>query len=432
MTFPHSMHTFLRSLALVAALALAACGGGSLSFDEGQLRLVNMASSVGDLDLFADGDAVVTGVAPFTGSGYADLEEDTYSLELRESGDAATLLTTSTTLSRKKHQTVVAYSNGGTLAATVLDDEEGEPGKDKAKLRIFNTAASDPVDVYLITGACSTLETSAAAPTTSAVTGLQSAYSELASSATAYHLCVTTAGDRSDVRLDIPSFTLTEKRIVTVILAPGAGGTLLNAVVLDQQDAATPALNPSARVRVAASVAPSLPVTVAVNGTTVASGLTSPNVGPYIIVPAGPVSVSVNGADIAPEKPLTAAPGADVTVLLTGSTPTVTLLADDNTPSSSTARPVKLRVVNGLNGLPGTATLTLNNVVVGSGAAPGAASGYTLVAASAGLARLEARVGTVQVYFAPTATLESGRVYTLFLLGDASAAPNTGILVPDR
>jgi len=115
-----------------------------------------------------------------------------------------------------------------------------------------------------------------------------------------------------------------------------------------------------------------------------------------------------------------------------GSTPTVRVFGDDNTPSASTVRPVKLRLVNGLNGIPGTATLTLNNVVVGAGADPGQASAYTLVAASAGLARLEARVGTVQVFFAPTATLEAGRVYTLFLLGDAAQAPNTGILVPDR
>jgi hypothetical protein len=425
------MRILVRSLALLASLALAACGGGSLSADEGQLRLVN-ATNATSLDLFADNAAVVVGVAPFTGSGYANLEQDTYSLDLRDSTTGATLLTTTDTVARRKHQTVVAYSNGGTLAATVLSDEEGEPGSGKAKLRIFNTASSDPVDVYLITGACSTLDGSLAAPTSAAVSGLQTAYSELPSSATAYHLCVTTAGDRSDVRLDLPSFTLSEKRIVTVLLAGGAGATLMNAIVLDQQGAATQALNPSARVRVAASTSPAVPVTVTVNGTTIASGLASPNVGPYTVVPAGALTVDVNGVAIALSAPFTAAPGADVTLLVTGSTPTVTPIADNNTPSASPTKPVKLRVVNGLNGVPGTATLTLNNVVVGSGATPGTASGYTQVAASAGLARLEARVGALQVYFAPTATLESGRVYTLFLLGDASAAPNNGILVPDR
>ena len=235
------------------------------------------------------------------------------------------------------------------------------------------------------------------------------------------------------MRLEIPSFVLTDQRIVTVILARGAGGYLMNAIVLDQQGAATPALNVSARARVATSVP--VPVSVVVNGTPISAGLPPANVGPYVLVPAGPVTVTVNSTAVTPVAPLTAAPGTDVTVLLTGATPTTTLLADDNTPSSSTARPVKLRLVNGLNGTTTAATLTLNNVLVGSATLPAQASGYTQVASSAGLARLEARVGTGQFYLNPSATLEANGVYSLFLLGDGSAPPplpNMGILVPDR
>ena len=425
------MKTTTRWLIAGLAAALTACGGGLLG-NQGRIRLVNATTGLGALDLLVDGDAAITGVATATSSDYVLRKADSYSLDIRQTGSAATLLTTSTKLVADKHQSLVAYNSGGTMAASILDDEEGDPGRGKAKFRVFNTAtaAADQVDVYLIAAACSTLDTSAAAPTASGVSGLQGAYTELASSATAYHLCVTSAGDKSDVRLEIPSFVLSEKRIVTVILARGAGGYLLNAIVLDQQGAATQALNTSARARVATSVPAA--VDVSVNGTAIAAGLPSPNVGPYVLIPAGPVTLTVNGVGLSPVAPLTAAPGADVTVLLTGAAPTATLLADDNTPSSSTARPVKLRLVNGLNGTTGTATLTLNNVLVGSGAAPGQASGYTQVAASAGLARLEARIGTLSFYFDPSATLESGRVYTLFLLGDGSVAANLGILVPDR
>jgi hypothetical protein len=38
----------------------------------------------------------------------------------------------------------------------------------------------------------------------------------------------------------------------------------------------------------------------------------------------------------------------------------------------------------------------------------------------------------VSFFFDNNATLESGRVYTLFLLGDGTAPANLGILVPDR
>ena len=422
------MKTTTRWLLIAGlAAALAACGGGLLG-NQGRIRLVNAATGLGALDLFIDNEAAAVGVPATSASDYVLRKADTYSIDIRQSGSAATLLTMSTTLVADKHQTVVAYNSGGTTAATILDDEEGDPGRGKAKFRVFNTATADPLDVYLVTAACSSLDASAAAPTASNVSGLQSAYTELASSATAYHLCVTSAGDKSDVRLEIPSFVLSEKRIVTVILARGAGGSLLNAIVLDQQGAATQALNTSARARVATSVATA--VDVKVNGTDIAAGLPAPNVGPYILVPAGPVTVQVNGHDVVPIAPLTAAPGADVTVLLTGSAPTTTLLADDNTPSSSSARPVKMRLVNGLNGTTTKATLTLNNVLVGNGADPNAASAYTQVQSSAGLARLEARVGAQQVYLSPTATLESNRVYSLFLLGDL--ATPTGILFPDR
>ena len=428
---------------LIAGLvfALTACGGGLLG-NQGRIRLVNATTGLGALDLLIDNGVVISGVATASGSDYVLRKADNYSIDIRQSSNGATLLTTSTTLVADKHKTVVAYNSGGTVAASILDDEEVDPGRNKAKFRVFNTAtgSGDQVDVYLIAAACSTLDGLAAAPTAAGVSGLQTAYTELASGSE-FHVCVTSAGDKSDVRLEIPSLVLSDKRIVTVILARGAGGYLMNAIVLDQQGAATQALNASARVRVATSVPAPAALDVSVNGIPIAAGIAAPNVGPYVLVPAGqaPLTLTVNGKGVAPVAPLTAAPGGDVTVLLTGAapTPTATLLPDDNTPSSSAARPVKIRLVNGVNGVSSTttATLTLNNVPVGTGAAPGQASGYSQVQSSAGLARLEGRVGTQQFYFDQTATLEANRVYTLFLLGDITMLPpppNHGILVPDR
>jgi hypothetical protein len=426
------MKTTTRWLIAGLVAALTACGGGLLG-NQGRIRLLNATTGLGALDLQIDGATAISGVQTATGSDYVLKKAESYTLDILQSGSPASLLTTSTTLVADKHQTVVAYNSGGTMAASILDDEEGSPDKGKAKFRVFNTAtaSADQVDVYLITADCSSLGSSAAAPIATGVSGLQTAYTSLSSSTTAYNVCITSAGDKTDVRLAIPSFMLTEKRIVTVILARGAGGYLMNAIVVDQQGAIAQALNSSARARAATSVPTA--VDVAVNGTQIAAGLPSPNVGPYVLVPAGPLTLQVNGQDVAPVTALTAAPGADITVLLTGSTPTATLLADDNTPSSSTARPVKLRLVNGLNGTTGTATLTLNNVLVGTGAAPAQASAYTQVASSAGLARLEARIGALQFYLNQTATLESGRVYSLFLLGDGTTSnPNLGILIPDR
>src|SRR5215203_999361 len=152
-----------RWLIAVLAAALTACGGGLLG-NQGRIRLVNATTGLGALDLLVDNAAVITGVGTANASDYVLRKADSYQLDLRQTGNAATLLTTSTKLVADKHQTLVAYNSGGTMAATILDDEEGDPGRNKAKFRVFNsaTADADKVDVYLITGACSTLETSPA------------------------------------------------------------------------------------------------------------------------------------------------------------------------------------------------------------------------------------------------------------------------------
>ncbi len=428
------MTTTTRILSLAFAALLGACGGGSLPSDSGHLRLVNATSDFASLDLFAANSAVVTGVTPLSGSGFGDVKNGNYTLDVHATG-GATLVSTSTSLGKKDFQTVVAYSSAGSLNAAVLSDEESEPSSGNAKLRIFNAASADAgnLDVYVVTGACSTLASSGAAAFAANVGGLQPAYTQLSSSATTtYHVCVTAPGDKTDLRLDIPSLVLSEKRIVTVILVRTAGGFLVNGLVLDQQGALAQALTTSARVRVAASLSPSSLVSIDVNGTAVAASLATPGVGQYKLVAAGPLTVKVNGATIAPVVPLTAAPGADVTVLLTGTAPTVRLLADNNTVSSSTARPVKLRIVHGLNGTTGTVILSVDNGVLADSIAFGSASDYSLVPASAALSTIQASSGVIVLSRLTSQTLASGRVYSLFLLGDASTAPNAGILFADR
>ena len=428
------MNPISRCLALALALLLSACGGGgSLPSDDGHLRLVNATSDFPSLDLFATNSVLISGVTALSSSGFAGLKNDTYSIDVRSTGSAAALVTGSVLLAKKDFQTVVAYSNAGTLALAVLSDKESDPSSGNAKIRIFNAASGDtgPLDVYLVAAACSTLANSGTAPFAAAVAGLQATYVQVTSSATPYHLCVTTPGDKTEVRLDIPSILLSEKRIVTIILVRSGGGFLVNGLVLDQQGALVQATGSSARVRVAASISPARAVSVDVNGTAVAAGLGTPSVGPYQIVAAGPLTIKIDGMPYVPASSLSAAAGADVTLLLTGTTPNVTLIADDNTTSSSTTRPVKIRLVNGLNGATGTATLTVDNAPIGTGAAFGTASGYSPVPASAALARIEARSGVVQYYLATGVTLTTGHVYSLFLLGDV-ATPNAGTFIADR
>ena len=291
------------------------------------------------------------------------------------------------------------------------------------------------VDVYLLTIACANLASSPAAPLLTAVTGLQSSYTQVnaSSGGTAYHLCVTASGDKTDLRLDIPALTLKDGQISTVILTPSTGGVLLNGLVLEQQGSLTAASNASARMRLAVGVTGGGTVTATANGVSLGTQLPAPAVGSYVLIPSGPVTLSTTVGGTALADPgLTAPPGADLTLLVAGAagTPPV-LVIDNNAASTSTANPVKLRLVNGMTGI-GSATLTDNYINVGSAAAFGTSSGYGQVQASTALALLQASAGTTQLCQSVNVTLTTGGVYTVFLLGSVPSAPVACTITADN
>lgn len=243
----------LRSISLLsAALGLAACGGdfgetgdGSGGGGTGSLRLVN-ASQTGFLDLFEGNTALASSVALYGASSYASLSRGTRALTVRAPGSSTSLASASATVARDDHQAVVAYTAAGaaagTVATTLLPEDEALPTTNNAKLRIFNTAAP-AVDVYVVTTPCAALSGSVVAPTAGSVVGLQNGYALLAASTMAYRVCITGAGVRGDLRLDLPSFTLSNQRIVTLILVVVPGGAL-QAVALDQQGTAARVTGP--------------------------------------------------------------------------------------------------------------------------------------------------------------------------------------------
>lgn len=422
----------------IAAAALASCGGGSLSVNDGHVRLVNAAAGIASLDLYQSSSLLSSGVAGNTAGPYVDLESGSYTFNLSLGGSSAIAATLPGTVQKKDDYTIVAYTTGGTLTAAYLADSEGSPSSGTAKLRLFNTDAGDvpSVDAYLLTSACSGLAASPAAPIITAVNGLQATYTQVIASSgggTAYHLCVTAAGDKSDLRLDIPSLTLSDGQIVTVILTRSNGGVLLNGLVLNQQGSLNAATNASSRMRLAVGATGGALVTASANGVSLGTNLAAPAVGSYVLVPSGPLvlDATVGGAAVA-DPGLIVPPGADLTLLVAGTaaTPPV-LIVDDNSASTSTANPVKLRLVNGMN-TSGPATLTDNFINVGTPAAFGTSSGYGQVQASTALAQLQASVGMMQLCQSPNITLSAGKVYSVFLLGNVPSSPGICNITADR
>jgi len=433
--------TFLRFLLSGAASValLAGCGGGAAP-NSGEVRLVNATS--GPLDLYADSDRLSAGVASFTAGNYEDLNKGSYTFSVRGGVAGATVASLSETLEKKARLSLVAYTNAGTSALAAIDENEDQPDKGSAKVRFFNTASSDsgPIDAYLITSGspCSNLSSAVA----SSISDLQGTFIELTPSIPApyqFRLCVTAAGDPTDVRL-AADVTIGDRQIVTVVLTRTAGAVLLDGTLVVQDGDVMQAANASARVRLAVGVgtgAVSASFDTASASTSLGSNVGAPSVGTYRLVQAGTsLSVTWTGGTVPPTTVVLTG-GADYTLLVTtdsptGTTATATLLPDDNSLSTNTAKPDRVRLVHGAT--------TSNELSMTVGTNPvdnvghGAASAYILSEASGStVTPVTVRLGTTTLCTGPTTLSASPSVYSVFALGNLDGVSvGPCIVVNDR
>jgi len=413
-------------VAAALALALSGCGGGGDdSSSNASLRIANATLTHPSLDLLINGTSASTATATDTVGAYTSPSSGSVTLQLNDNGGATALSTTVPTLTGGNHYTMVAYESGGAVKTAILNEDNATPAAGTAQLRVYNAALdAGKIDVY-ITAPTVDLATVATPTATFSTTTANSSTALLTYSPGTYRVRVTKAGDKSDLRADIPSVVVATQQIATVILTPAAGGALINGSTLLQQGAYTPARNTNARVRLAAAVSGGATVAAfASNGTVIDAGSVAPAFGyAYVLVPAAStLSVTVNGAAVtAPAGTLKA--GADSTLLVYGDpgSATAKLLDDDNRlPSDATT--TKLRLINGVTGSAGTLTLTANTAPIGAGIAPGAASGYVSVAGSTNAMILKLSSSTNGAFPADaTNVLSPNAVYTVLAGGPISA-----------
>lgn len=419
---------------LAAAVALVpvlqACGGGSDSDGDGAVRLVNASSAYGALDLYSSDTLLSSAVAPEGAGSYVTLGAGTYTLKLKRNGSSTTVNSTDRSVAASTSHTLLAYSTADTLRSVFLTDNETAPTSGAAKLRVFNASIeAGALDVY-VTASSATLADSS--PTVSALgTERFSSYNEI--SAGSYRVRVTGSGDKTDLRLDVDGISLADQRIGTLVLTTTPGGVLVNSLFIDQKSTVTGVANPSARIRLVAGAGSNGTVAATINGTSLSSGLRSPTVGAYALVPAGSLSGSVTLEGTALTLPTaTLAAGSDSTLLVTsaGGAGTATLIADDNKPAITSTN-AKLRLVHGVGALGSSITLTADYSAVATDTPVNSASTPAAITAGTDM-RLEATTPTAasSLFLDSAVTLVAGKVYTLFMLGDANAP--AGVLRRDR
>ena len=416
---------------LLALVMLQGCGSkgssGSSSAANGSVRLVNATTAYASLDMTTSGPTtapttsvtLATAVATGSASSYASIAPGTYPLSLNVSGSGTPAAQQSVIISSGVTYTMLAYTARGQLQLVALTDDEVAPATGDGKIRLSNLALSDTggVDVY-VAGNGVTL--SNASPLVSNL-GIASGYFEIPQGT--YHIWVTGVSNKADVRLDLPAVVISNQQVLTLVLTATTGGVLVDGWLVTQQGAVTAQANALARVRVAASIAALGTVVATANGVLLdASTLVSPAVDTYALVPAGALSMSVvvNGNPINVPN-LNAAAGADLTLLAVGSaaSPTFSLLSDDNRlPLGGIA---KLRLVNGINGLAGNISLTVDANLVAQNVVLGTASAAGTLVTTGNISQLQVN-GPGNVSLGTSgATLKSQGVYSVFMLGDYPA-----------
>jgi Domain of unknown function (DUF4397) len=417
------------ALFLATAALLAACGGGT-DRTKAQVRLVNASGGYSTLDLRVDDQLRQGGVGEGGTAGYIEVDPDKAGMQITQAGSPTPLLSFTPGLSERRYYTVLAYGEAGTLRQHVLDDNSGEPADNRALLRVVNAASNaGALDIYLTASGDDI--GSAVAVQAGAAYGNVGGWITVNSGT--WRLRVTAAGDKDDVRLDVPAVSLPSKHITTLVITPSAGGVLVNGLLLAQRSAITRADATQARVRLAAGVTGSPAVSATVAGVTLGPGV-APLISNYSVVPAGAASVVATVAGVAqPAVDVTLEPGRDYTLLVQGTPAAVRVgrLADDNKlPTDNTK--AKLRLVNGMAESTAVLSLSVDLLQVGSPASSGAASGYAAVRPTSGNGDGELLVleGGTQVFRAADQQLAAGNVYTVFVLGSQSAA--TGRLRRDR
>lgn len=421
------IHWMAAALAIVPVLQ--GCGGSEDDGGDGALRLVN-ASTSGALDLYASDSLLASGVEADGAGGYVSLGAGTYTLKLKRDGSSTTSSSSDRTVLEGTAHTLLAYTTGDTLKTVFFTDNEDAPSAGTAKLRVFNASTeAGTLDVYVTDAGARLADSSATVSSLAAER--TSAYNEI--SAGSHRIRVTGSGDKADLRLDLDGVALSNQQITTLVLTTTAGGVLVHGLFVEQRSTVTPRKNPSARVRLVAGAAANGTAAATLNGVSLSAGLTSPAVGSYALVPAGALagSASLGGAALAlPEATLAA--GADHTLLVTSTAGSgaATLIADDNRPALGSSQ-AKLRLVHGVGDLASTITLTADYSAVVTDVDVRSASSAASIAAGSEV-RLEATSPTAltPLYLGTGVTLTAGRVYTLFMLGDANTP--AGVLRRDR
>jgi Domain of unknown function (DUF4397) len=387
-------------------LMLAGCGGSGSG--SAPVRLVNASVGYPNLGFMVESTQETTAdVAYGAASSFINVQAGAVGITLTVNGAAATSAQTRT-ISKDQRYSLVAYGFPNELKQVLITESTTAPDANKANVNVLNTSVDiGAVDVYLSTDKAMSVPQLIA----SSVSGVQqSAFTPVIPGS--YFITVVGANSVSkgisDVRFQTPvAITLTNQQILTVILTPGASGTLANAILLTQGTSGTatqatqPFQNLTARLR-AVTALPGRQVSVSGQNAaltnpavTILASSTTPLFSRYFVVNTGAApTVVVNGANVpvvmdVPNSTTGATQaaalvaGGDYTLMVyldpASGNPTAKIIEDNNT-APVTAQGVKFRLINlASDNQSLQLSMAINSISVATNIPYGVASPYTEV-----------------------------------------------------
>ena len=137
---------FAAGVALVAATGLLAIAAvPAAAQNEAFVRVVHASPDAPNVDVWVDGETVLTDV-PFTAvSDYLTLPAGTYNVQVTATGSTDPVIDADLALEAGTSYTVAATGMLADITATVLTDDR-TPADGQAKLRVFHASPSAPAE----------------------------------------------------------------------------------------------------------------------------------------------------------------------------------------------------------------------------------------------------------------------------------------------
>ncbi|MEO8676707.1 MAG: DUF4397 domain-containing protein [Casimicrobiaceae bacterium] len=423
----------LASLA-AAVFALAGCGLNPSGNGTGTtLRVANLIPGSTSVTVTAGGTAFMSG-SPFeTITSYADIPAGPYTFSVNLAGATTPAFSIVNTLFNVSAYTFVTYGQTTTVGGLLLADTllQNVPTGNFA-LRLANVSpTAGAVDAYLTAPGA---DLAAVSPIVAGIV-YQSNSAFINVPLGTYQLRLTRTGTK-EVIFDAPAPAFADGSGQTVVAYSRGSARLVNVVLLTSAGASTIINNQLAQIKAVNASSVASPLNVFVDGALTLANIPYTGVSNYQRVAAGARTITVEAAATPGATLLTTTPtlkaATDTSIALYGAAGSLGALFLTDANVSTIVGRAQVRIVNVSPDLPAL-DIYANQALAAAGVLQNSASAYVPLDADAvGTAYqidFDLAGTTTTVLTLPAVTLTVGSIYTIYVMGPATALQ--GIVVQD-